>query len=277
MLYLVRNWERYQHYRKRNPPWIKLHVEILQSDDWIVWDDASRVLAVACMVLAPRSQGVIDGSQRGLEILQKRANLASIPNLKPLVDSGFLQSLNPSNKIGVEEYASTMLAPCYQLATSEAETETESEAESDARARSIDAPEKSGAPATPEPTEPASASRGSPDPDPEHLTQLDALRNTLRRRDPKRYIDADRELRLIAARTTHYSGLPRTHTIAAMLRALQHLDSATQSNTVERWDAYLRKVVLAEAQNSAANDSELRAKQHRDDNNTAARLILGDL
>ena len=28
----VRNWERYQHYKERNPPWIKLYVELLDEE-----------------------------------------------------------------------------------------------------------------------------------------------------------------------------------------------------------------------------------------------------
>jgi len=43
----IRNWEKYQHYKNRNPPWIKLHFEMLSSKDWVLVDDASRVLATA--------------------------------------------------------------------------------------------------------------------------------------------------------------------------------------------------------------------------------------
>jgi len=31
----VKNWEKYQHYKDRNPPWIKLHFELLTSADWV--------------------------------------------------------------------------------------------------------------------------------------------------------------------------------------------------------------------------------------------------
>ena len=123
--------------------------------------------------------------------------------------------------------------------------------------------------------EEASATRGisEPEPEPEHIATLDALRSTLRRRDGKRYLDAERELRRIAARTADYAGIPRTHTISAMMRALTHLETATREHTIERWDAYLRKVVLAEAQNGAAEDSAMRAKAHARDNDAAVAML----
>ena len=34
--FTVRNWRKFQHYTDRNPPWIKLHFEMLSSADWVV-------------------------------------------------------------------------------------------------------------------------------------------------------------------------------------------------------------------------------------------------
>ena len=84
----VRNWSEYQHYKDRNPPWVKLHFALLSSRDWVLFDDASRVLAVACMLIASRDDGRVPADA---EYLQRVAYLNSVPNLKPLVDSGFLE------------------------------------------------------------------------------------------------------------------------------------------------------------------------------------------
>lgn len=92
MKYRVKNWRTFQHYKDRNPPWIKLHFAILSSRDWVTLDDASRVLAVACMLIASRNEGQIDGSRSGLEYLKRVAYLKRIPDLKPLIESGFLES-----------------------------------------------------------------------------------------------------------------------------------------------------------------------------------------
>lgn len=34
MRYGVKNWCRFQHYKHRNPPWIKLYRDILNDPDW---------------------------------------------------------------------------------------------------------------------------------------------------------------------------------------------------------------------------------------------------
>lgn len=93
MKYRIRNWSEYQHYKKRNPPWIKLHFSLLSSPDWVMLDDESRVLAIACMLVASKRNGEIDGSERGLNYLKRVAYLHSYPDLQPLVDLGFIEPL----------------------------------------------------------------------------------------------------------------------------------------------------------------------------------------
>lgn len=114
-MFRVRNWQKFQHYAKRNPPWIKLHFSILSSEDWVTLDDASRVLAVACMLIASRNGGQVPANG---EYLKRVAYLNKSPNFKPLIECGFL------------ECASTMLADASAMlanACSETETETETE------------------------------------------------------------------------------------------------------------------------------------------------------
>lgn len=84
----IKNWKTYQHYKKRNPPWIKLHFAMLSSADWVMLDDASRVLAIACMLLASRNEGEIPDDP---EYFQRVAYLNSPPDFKPLLKCGFLE------------------------------------------------------------------------------------------------------------------------------------------------------------------------------------------
>jgi hypothetical protein len=93
----VRGWSEFQHYKNRNPPWIKLHFALLSSKDWVMWDDASRVLAVACMLIASRNDGQVPADP---DYLQRVAYLNKKPNFNPLIECGFLEG------------ASTMLADC---------------------------------------------------------------------------------------------------------------------------------------------------------------------
>lgn len=113
--YKIRNWERFQHYKDRNPPWIKLHMELLASADWVMLDDASKLLMVVCMMLASRNDGVLTADA---SYVKRVAYLRSTPNFKPLIACGFLIPLAG---------ASTLLAD----ARPEKEAETETEAETD--------------------------------------------------------------------------------------------------------------------------------------------------
>lgn len=111
--YTVRNWRRFQHYKDRNPPWIKLHFELLASESWVMLDDASRVLAVACMLIASRNNGLVPNSP---DYLKRVAYLNKPPNFKPLIDIGFLESASDCKQM---------------LADARPERETEEETETD--------------------------------------------------------------------------------------------------------------------------------------------------
>ena len=138
----VRNWTKYQHYKDRNPPWIKLHFDLLTSEDWTMLDDASRVLAVASMLLASRNNGLIPKNPRHL---QRVAYLNSLPDFKPLIDCGFLEEIASEPLADASTLladASTLLADASTLHTNaslerETETETEVISHSNVRARGI--------------------------------------------------------------------------------------------------------------------------------------------
>ena len=103
MIYAIKNWDRYQHYKQRNPPWLKLHYELLSSRTWVMLDDSSRVLMVACMLVASRNGGQIDGSPSGLQYLKRVAYLQKA-DLKSLVDADFLVPLEQEETL-IEEQA----------------------------------------------------------------------------------------------------------------------------------------------------------------------------
>ena len=100
----VANWADYQHYRDRAPVWIKLYRTIITSEMWVSCDDASRVLAVACLVIAAENDGCVPANP---DFIMRRAFLNQQPDFRPLVASGFLID------------ASDLLAGCYQDASLE--------------------------------------------------------------------------------------------------------------------------------------------------------------
>lgn len=89
----IKSWSKYQHYKKRNPPWIKLHRELLQSRVWVVLDDASRVLALASMMLAAATNNKISTDPL---YLQRVAYLSGPPDLKRLAELDFIEFIDDS-------------------------------------------------------------------------------------------------------------------------------------------------------------------------------------
>ena len=122
----VKNWGQFQHYKSRNPPWIKLHRNILDNYEFSCLPVASKALAPLLWVLASES---IDGSiTLDITKLAFRLRVASTvlaDGLPPLIQHGFF------SVDGFEDGdASSVLAQCYQLAPKNApETEAETEAE----------------------------------------------------------------------------------------------------------------------------------------------------
>lgn len=131
--YRVRNWEKFQHYKNRNPPWIKLHTELLDNYQFSCLQDASKLLAICFLLLAARSDNKIPGD---LDWIKRRCNLKSTPDIKPLLDSGFIEEIQTLPD--AEQDASTTLADCKQLASPRALARGEAEERRDRGASAPD-------------------------------------------------------------------------------------------------------------------------------------------
>jgi hypothetical protein len=117
--YRVKNWDKFQHYKDRRPPWIKLHRTLLDDCDFIKLPVASRALAPLIWLLASESDtGEVscDISFR-LRISQKEVDAG----LSGLIASGYITRINDD---------SVTLADCKQHTRLETETERETEKES---------------------------------------------------------------------------------------------------------------------------------------------------
>jgi len=103
MFYKIKNWGNFQHYKDRCPPWIKLHHSLLTSEAWVMCNDASRALAIACMFLASRNEAN-DGTFNGdPAYVQRFGYLNSEPDFTQLIQYGFIQ---------LSQDASTELPEC---------------------------------------------------------------------------------------------------------------------------------------------------------------------
>jgi len=93
-MFRIGSWGNYQHYKDRNPPWIKLHYELLTSRVWCALDDASRVLAIASMMLASRNHDNWGCVPNDPDYIRRAAYLNGPPDFEPLVRCGFLEPVD---------------------------------------------------------------------------------------------------------------------------------------------------------------------------------------
>lgn len=129
MLMRPKNWDDFQHYKDRLPPWIKLHRSLLTDREFMCLPIASKALAPLLWLLASESKdGSFDGS---LDELQFRLHISRKDyedGIKPLIDKGFFI------------VDSDVLAECLQVATPERETEREAETKRERKATVVACP-----------------------------------------------------------------------------------------------------------------------------------------
>lgn len=119
----VKNFERFQHYKDRNPPWIKLYNELLDDYEFGRLQDASKAHLLAIWLLASRSDNKIPFDP---DWVARRINANSPVDLQCLVDAGFILINQPLQN--TEQDASAALAKCLPRERDRGETETEEDA-----------------------------------------------------------------------------------------------------------------------------------------------------
>jgi hypothetical protein len=61
-------WEKFQHYKDRDPPWIKLYRDILSTESWILGTDDSRLVQIASILLAARYHNATPNNPRIIKV-----------------------------------------------------------------------------------------------------------------------------------------------------------------------------------------------------------------
>lgn len=119
----IREWAKHQHYSDRSPPWIKLHRDILTSATWVASDDASRVLAIALMVLASQCNNKILADP---DYIKRVAYLNKTPDLSKLINLGFIDYIDENGVASMpEERASVDADHATQRREEKIRSETE--------------------------------------------------------------------------------------------------------------------------------------------------------
>lgn len=132
--YSIKDWSQFQHYTDRNPPWVKLHREILTGRTWLKANDLSRVVQVASIALAARYENKIP---LDWEVLQPAMGLRCskgqfMSAIEYLTKADFITIQHATNGEDIlAQDASAALAKCY----SEAEAEVEKKDISSSKAK----------------------------------------------------------------------------------------------------------------------------------------------
>jgi len=84
----VKNWDRFQHYKDRNPPWIKLHNHLLDDYEFELLSDATKGHLLCIWMLASRTNNKLPYDQTWIK---RKIGANSNVDLKILIDSGFIE------------------------------------------------------------------------------------------------------------------------------------------------------------------------------------------
>ncbi len=113
MTYKIKNWSRFQHFKDRRPPWVKLYRDLLDDLDWFELDPLASKTLINLWLIASE----YDGCLPSLEILAFRLRL------KKQELTNILSSLSH----WLEQVDINSISEGYQHDRPETETETETE------------------------------------------------------------------------------------------------------------------------------------------------------
>jgi hypothetical protein len=83
----VKNFNKFQHYKDRNPPWIKLHVSLLKDYEFSSLPDAAKSHLMSIWILASMMENRIPNDP---EWIERQINSTEPIDLDLLIETGFL-------------------------------------------------------------------------------------------------------------------------------------------------------------------------------------------
>lgn len=120
----IKNWKKFQHFKNRRPPWIKLYREILEDPDWHALDGNSAKSLVMLWLIASENDGELPGRKK--------------LSFRLRISDSHLTVLLSKVSHWIEGDDINVISSCHQDDTPEQETEGETEGETDTRIREKD-------------------------------------------------------------------------------------------------------------------------------------------
>lgn len=122
----VKNWAKFQHYKNRKPPWIKLYTSIIDEfdedgnpNDTFALSDSAKLTLLLAWLLASHFNGHLP--DKDAEWFSKRLGIREI-NFKELIDKGFVDASELASEVA-SNIAPKVLAPETEGETYTTETE----------------------------------------------------------------------------------------------------------------------------------------------------------
>ena len=122
----VVNWNEFQHYKDRNPPWIKLHNQLLENYDFTCLPDSAKSHLFGIWLIASRTDNNIPANPNW--IAQKIGATEPV-NIDVLIKAGFIMYHDASNVLAERSDNCTVTVPLGE----ERERQRESRAETKRR------------------------------------------------------------------------------------------------------------------------------------------------
>jgi len=111
----IKNWSKFQHFKDRKPPWVKLYRDVLDDIEWYELDPLASKVLVMCWLIASEDDGCLPNSKT----LAFRLRMSE------------KQTIDCLNKLShwMEQDDINLISEQYQSDSLETETETETETE----------------------------------------------------------------------------------------------------------------------------------------------------
>lgn len=84
---MVKNWRDHQHYKKRSPPWIKLHRAVIEDYAFATLKDKTKAHLMLIWVLAAGTEGRIPNDPK---FIASKISAAEPVDLDAMIEAGFL-------------------------------------------------------------------------------------------------------------------------------------------------------------------------------------------
>jgi hypothetical protein len=120
MKFKVKGWEEFQHYKDRNPPWIKLHNQLLDDYDFEVLGDAAKGHLLCIWMLASRTNNDMMFDSKWIA---RKIGASSKVDLDLLLESGFIELQEAEHSASKLQHDSKVSVPLEEKRRGETETE----------------------------------------------------------------------------------------------------------------------------------------------------------